>query len=183
MNMSAAIKMKRSLTSEVSLAKIEKPAFVIRSRLVKALNTITNLLTVCSSAQYNIKTKLRIYQRCTSITLLESWVVTGQTYPHCPPFIFTCQRKIVRISWPRTVPNHAMYVRCLLVLSVYWPTLLVESNGQRWVRMPVGLLVMLWFRNVNNCIFYGIPVSYCSTKILKMIAVLTGVDSVERFIV
>ena len=25
-----------------------------------------------------------------------------------------------------------------LVLSVYWPTLLVESNGQGWVRMLLG---------------------------------------------
>ena len=28
-----------------------------------------------------------------------------------------------------------------LDLSVYWPTLLVESNGQGWVRMLVRLLI------------------------------------------
>ena len=33
-------------------------------------------------------------------------------------------------------------VKSCLVLSVYWPTLLVESNGHGWVRMLVGLLVM-----------------------------------------
>ena len=33
-------------------------------------------------------------------------------------------------------------VKSCLVLSVYWPTLLMESNGHGWVRMLVGFLVM-----------------------------------------
>jgi len=28
--------------------------------------------------------------------------------------------------------------KIVVVLSVYWPTLLVESNGQSWMRMLVG---------------------------------------------
>ena len=33
-------------------------------------------------------------------------------------------------------------ITLVLLLSVYWPTLMVESNGHGWVRMLIGLLVV-----------------------------------------
>ena len=43
---------------------------------------------------------------------------------------------------PRSVAHgsagNELVGRLSLVLSVYWPTLLVESNGQGWVRVLLG---------------------------------------------
>ena len=50
----------------------------------------------------------------------------------------------------------ALSVLSCLVLLVYWLTLLVQSDGQGWMPMFIGLFVyqnlskMLWFRNINN---------------------------------
>ena len=73
-----------------------------------------------------------------------------------------CQSLNIKVN--STENNYSLHHSGMIymnVLLVYWPTLLVESNGQGWVHMLVRLLVMyqslskiLCFGNVNNCIWY-----------------------------
>ena len=87
----------------------------IQSRLSKARNAFRSLNTVWKSSQYNIKTKLKLYQSCVLSTVLygsECWRMTEHDLAKLSSFHTTLLRKIQRIFWPRTIFNRDLLAGC-----------------------------------------------------------------------
>ncbi|RUS90622.1 hypothetical protein EGW08_001619 [Elysia chlorotica] len=87
----------------------------IQSRLSKARNSFRMLNNVWRSSQYEVKTKLRLYQSCVLSTLLygsECWRMTQSDLNKLSTFHTKNLRRILRISWPETISNQHLLARC-----------------------------------------------------------------------
>lgn len=87
----------------------------IHSRLGKARSVFRGMNNIWRSAQYSIKTKLKLYQSCVISTLLygsECWRMTGVDLAKLRSFHTICLRRILRIFWPEKISNEDLLRRC-----------------------------------------------------------------------
>ena len=86
----------------------------IRSRLGKTRNAFGMLGNVWSR-QYNVKTKLKLYQSCVISTLLygsECWRMTESDLEKLSVFHTKSLRKILRIFWRKSISNAELLSQC-----------------------------------------------------------------------
>jgi hypothetical protein len=87
----------------------------IHSRLGKARRVSREMNNIWRSTQYNINTKLKLYQSCVVSTLLhrtECWRITETDLSRLRSFHTTCLCRILRIFWPEKITNEDFIKRC-----------------------------------------------------------------------
>ena len=87
----------------------------IQGRLSKAWSVFRGMTNIWRSTQYNVKTKLKLYQSCVVSTLLygsECWRMTETDLNKLRSFHTTCLRHILRIFWPEKISNEDILWRC-----------------------------------------------------------------------
>ena len=87
----------------------------IKNRLNKARNAFRMLNSVWRSSQYSYITKLKLYKCCVISTLLygaECWRITDTDIRKVDTFHTKNLRRILKIYWPTTISNEALFERC-----------------------------------------------------------------------
>ena len=84
----------------------------IKARLNKARFTFSRLKNIWKSKQYNLKTKVRIYNSNVKSVLLygaECWRIVKIDMNKLSAFHNSCLRKICNIYWPNKITNDNLY--------------------------------------------------------------------------
>ena len=86
----------------------------VNARIAKATGAFAALRTIWKSTKISTKTKVRIFKSNVLGVLLygaESWKVTHSLTSKLDVFQTKCLRRILRIFWPNTISNAALYER------------------------------------------------------------------------
>ena len=86
----------------------------VETRIRKARGAYTILGKIWQASNYTVNTKLHIFKSCVVSVLLygcETWLVSEVIRRKLQVFINRCLRRILRIFWPNTISNDALWER------------------------------------------------------------------------
>ncbi|KAL3866766.1 hypothetical protein ACJMK2_044042 [Sinanodonta woodiana] len=86
----------------------------VKTRIGKARAAFHQLKNIWGSRQFNITTKIRVFNTIVKPILLygaETWRTTATTMKKIQVFTNTCLRKILKIRWPERISNDELWQR------------------------------------------------------------------------